>query len=266
MTHPFEFFLFATDPAFVNRAVDAGIDAIIVDWESRGKKERQKGYDTQIGVATLEDLVAVRNCTSARVICRVNGLSNETPGEIEAAIDAGTNDVLLPMVRTVKEVESALELVRDRCGVGILVETEDALSILSELGRMPLSMVYVGLNDLCIERRGRNIFTPMTDGTVERIRAHFEVPFGFAGLTLPEKGYPIPCSLLMGEMARLESNFSFLRRSFCSDMKDGDLSKGISRIREAITVAHGRTSHAVEIDRAALEHAVMSSNELGPVG
>lgn len=63
----------------------------------------------------------------------------------------------------------------------------------------------------------RNIFRAVSDGTVERVQRHFSIPFGFGGLTLPERGNPIPCRLLIGEMIRLSCNFSFLRRPFFRD-------------------------------------------------
>jgi hypothetical protein len=35
-----------------------------------------------------------------------------------------------------------------------------------------------------------------------RLRRYFEVPFGFGGATLPDRGRPIPCRLLLSEMAQ----------------------------------------------------------------
>jgi hypothetical protein len=110
----------------------------------------------------------------------------------------------------------------------------------------------VGLNDLAIDRGERNIFRAVLDGTVERVRRHFSIPFGFGGLTLPERGDPIPCRLLMGEMIRLGCNFSFLRRSFFRDTGGEDLPRHVSRIHEALRAAEGRSVEEIERDRAAL--------------
>lgn len=96
-----------------------------------------------------------------------------TPAEVEAAISTGADEILVPIVRTPDEVCWVLRLTRERCGVGILVETIDAINCSEELGRLPLSRVYVGLNDLAIERKTPNIFTALVDGTVERLRECF---------------------------------------------------------------------------------------------
>lgn len=114
----------------------------------------------------------MRNITDATVICRINAYSERTPNELEQAIGAGADEILLPMVRTVGEVEKVRTLAKGRCGVGILVETTNALRNVEELARLPLTRVYVGLNDLAIERGSPNLFAALVDGTVEDVRGH----------------------------------------------------------------------------------------------
>ncbi len=89
-----------------------------------------------------------------------------------------------------------LELVRDRVGLGILIETVAGAQIADQLGQLPLCRVYVGLNDLAIQRKTKSIFTPLVDGTLSKIRENIRGPFGFGGLTLPELGKPIPCRVV----------------------------------------------------------------------
>jgi hypothetical protein len=252
----FELFLFTTDPQTIQGAVNAGVDGIIVDWESAGKINRQAGYDTQINQSTIEDLEKVRKATDAHVICRVNGYSDHTSVEIEKAIQAEANEILLPMVRTAGEVERTLEIINGRCKLGILVETIAAAGIASKLNEFPLSRVYAGLNDLAIDRKLENIFISVEDGTVEQIRKDFSVPFGFGGLTLPEKGDPIPCRYLMGEMARLNCDFTFLRRSFLRDIKGRDMMIEVPRIRKTLMDMNQRTRAQVEEDRRMLNEFI----------
>jgi hypothetical protein len=252
----FDLFLFSTDPALIREAVAAGVDGIIVDWEERGKPERQASADTEINHDTPEDLRRVRQATSARVICRINGVCETTEDEIETAIGEGADEILLPMVRAAREVEAVLELVDDRCDVGILTETEAAVRRIESFAGLPLSRVYVGLNDLSIERGAANIFTAVADGTVARVRSRVTVPFGFGGLTLPEGGRPIPCRLLMSEMTRLHCQFSFLRRSFRRDSRGRPLADVVGTIRAALAESRQRSLVAVEYDRLALEHAI----------
>jgi len=252
----FSLTVFSTQPDFIRRAVAAGVDEIIVDWENRGKQDRQAFADTEINHDTLDDLRRVRACTDARVICRVNPFDGITPDEVEQAVGAGADEILLPMVRSLQEVAAVLSCVNGRCGVGILIETVDAVRRVEELARLPLSRVYVGLNDLAIERSTPNIFTALADGTVERIRRSCRAPFGFGGLTLPERGHPIPCRLLIGEMARLNTDFSFLRRSFYRDVRGRDVTVEVPRILEAIRQSRLRSPQAVAQDRSELELAI----------
>ena len=235
----FELLLFSVDPQMVESAVAAGVDGIIVDWENQEKKERQNGSETEINRHTLDDLRAVRMATKGPVICRINGFNPDSASEIETAVNAGADEILLPMVRTVEEVEFALDIADGRCGTGILVETVAALSLVAELSQLPLDRIYVGLNDLAIERDTPNIFTAVADGTLAQIRSdvNSDMRFGFSGLTLPDRGRPIPCRLLIAEMARLNCSFSFLRRSFHRDTCDRDLEVVVAAIRAALASA-----------------------------
>ena len=239
--------------------VDGGAAGVVVDWERRGKRRRQAGADTQVNEDTPADLATVRAATSGRVLCRVNGWGPWTPGEIELAVSLGSDEVLLPMVRSVDEVDAALDVVAGRCGLGILVETTDAVRGVELLVRRPLSRVYLGLNDLMIDRGGRCLFTALVDGTADGVGAATVAaghPFGVAGLTRPDAGHPVPCRLLVGELARVGASFTFLRRSFHSDTAGRALSVEVPRILEAIREARRRTADAVAADRAALELVV----------
>jgi 2-keto-3-deoxy-L-rhamnonate aldolase RhmA len=234
MTAAFELFLFSTEVATIQPAVAGGLTGVVVDWEHYGKAERQRGIDTQINHDTVYDLKRVRGAIPATVICRLNAFGHHTPLELEQAIAAGADEVLLPMVRAPEEVSALLELAQSRCGVGFLVETRDAVARIDEFADLAVSRVYVGLMDLWIERGSDNLFAPLMDGTLERVRRAVRAPFGFGGLTLPERGAPVPCRLLMAEMARLRCDFSFLRRSFLTDTRDRDLSAEVPRILQAM--------------------------------
>jgi hypothetical protein len=236
--------------------VTAGVTGVIVDWEHIGKDSRQASVDTQTNHDTVDDLLRVRACTDARLLCRINGHGAMTRREIELAIIVGADEILLPMVRTMREVESVLEQVGGRCGVGIQIETLAAVDLAGELSSLPLSRVYVGLNDLALERKSPNIFTPILDGTIEAIRPWFDIPFGFTELTLPDQGFPIPSRLLMGELIRLRSDFSVLRRSFNRDLQGHDPDIEIPRIQQALRLLSLRPPGVVTGERHELELAI----------
>jgi HpcH/HpaI aldolase/citrate lyase family protein len=246
----FELALFATDLAVVREAVAGGVATVVVDWENDGKHARQAAADTEINSHTADDLRRARAAASARLLCRINRFGPGTPEEVETALDAGADELLLPMVRTAGEVERVLDQVGGRAGTGILVETLEAVAAADELARLPLSRVYVGLNDLAIARATPSIFAPLADGLLDELRERFAgVRFGFGGLTLPEAGEPVPCRLLLGELARLRADFTFLRRSFYRDVAGRDAAREVPRILEAVAVARARTPEAEAGDR-----------------
>ena len=249
-------YLFSTDARTIREAMAAGVAGVIVDWERAGKVERQRYADTEINEQTVADLRAVRAATCGKVLCRINPFGATTEQEIEDAIGAGVDEILLPMVRAVEEAGITLDLVRKRCGVGILVETVDAVDDAAMLARLPLSRVYVGLNDLMIDRRDTSIFTAVLDGTVARIRSTFKVPFGFAGLTLVDRGFPIPCRLLIAEMARLGCRFTFLRRSFHRDIRGHAVGEEVPRILQAMATASRRSPAAIDRDHEELSTTI----------
>ena len=248
--------LFTVQPGFARACVEAGAAGVIVDWERRGKARRQAGEDTQINGDTAEDLARVRAATPGRLLCRVNGAGPWTRSEIDLAIDLGADEVLLPMVRDAGQVDLALDAVAGRCGLGILIETQDAVEQVEQLVRRPLSRVYLGLNDLRIDRGSDQLFAPLVDGTADRVRAACAMPFGVAGLTCPEAGWPVPSRLLAAELARLGADFTFLRRSFTADVAGRDLTVEVPRILGAVAAARRRTPGEVVADRAELVSAV----------
>lgn len=256
MALDFQLLLFTTNVDLIHAATRSGIDGIIVDWEHLRKKTRQRGADTQINHDTLADLRRVRRHTDSLVLCRLNSYGPETPREVAQALDAGADELLLPMVRGADEVQRTLDLIAGRAGLGILIETQEAVARAEALCRLPLSRVYVGLNDLSIERGTPNIFTAVRDGTVAQVREACPLPFGFGGLTLPDRGFPIPCPLLMGEMMRLNGDFTFLRRSFLADTQGRDLQVAVARIRAALQAMTRRTPAQVNADRLALAAAI----------
>jgi hypothetical protein len=254
---PFDLLLFHTRLDFDLAAVSAGVNGLIVDWEYRGKADRQRDYDTQINAHGLADLHKVCAASAVAVICRLNAFGVSTPAEVEAAVGAGAREILLPMARKASDVEVVLGLVNGRCGVGVMLETIEMVRHADTLKSLPLARVYVGLNDLSIERGDRHLFAPLADGTLDRLRAVFDdLPFGFGGLTHPDLGHPMPCRLLIAEMARLGAGFTFLRRSFIRDAHRHDLTDLVSKIRGGLTAAAARPSDQIAADQLALLKAI----------
>lgn len=253
--------LFTTDVSLASRATSAGAAGIVIDWERRGKEERQAGFDTLVSADSPEDLDRMRRSVSAPVICRLDELGPWSAEQVELAVELGADELLLPMIRSPVEVEGVLNLVDGRCGVGFMLETVDALACADELGRLPVSHVYVGLNDLAIERGSQSLFTALVDGTVESVRESFSnVPFGFAGPGVPDSeataNFPIPPALLLGELARLRADFTTLRRSFWRYVEGRDVAVALATMASAAQAAASRDAETVASDHRALVAAV----------
>lgn len=250
-------FLFSSNRRLVAALGNGMVGAVVVDWERRGKELRQAdatdriGVDTQINDDGPDDLVAVVEGATVPVLCRLNAWSHRSREELDLAVRCGASEVIIPMVRHAGEVAAALEAADGRIEVGIMVETDDAVSAAAELARLPISRVYVGLMDLALDRGSDSIFDAVGDGTVERLRTMFDVPFGFAGLTVPGGGSPIPARLLAAEQVRLRCAFTFLRRSFIRDAGD-EPAAAVWSIRRMIGGLETRRVESIERDHRAL--------------
>lgn len=219
-------------PDAVHRA-----DAIVVDWERSGKEERQRhavallGIDTQIAPGSPVDLDVVVANSRIPVICRIDSWGHAGLSDLHRAIESGVSEVIVPMVRGPSEVEQALLAADDRAGVGVMIETVAAVAAANEIASLPISRAYLGLMDLALERRTSDIFSALGDGTLDQVAEAFDgVPFGFGGLTLPGRGFPVPTRILAAEMLRIGASFTFLRRSFLADA-GVHLAEGLRDIR-----------------------------------
>lgn len=249
---PLELYLFTVDPVRADRVVRAGAAGVIVDWEHRGKERRQEGEGTEVNAHTPADLARVRAATRGRVLCRVDAAGAHTAAQVELAVALGADEVLLPMVRRPADVDLALDAAGGRCGVGILVETQDAVERVGELTRRPLSRVYLGLNDLRIDRGSTSLFDPLLDGTADAVRSCVRAPFGVAGLTRVGAGSPVPTRLLAAELARLGASFTFLRRSFTADVAVQEMDVEVPRMLTDVELLRTRRPEQVVADRAQL--------------
>lgn len=214
-----ELLVFETAPETVRSLADAGFSSFIVDLERLGKDLRQLGFNTEINANTAEDISTLRDLGIRRIWTRVNAFGPHTEGEIHVAIQNGAACIVLPMVRATEEVESVLRYIDGRAELCVMIETPEAVKIATQLNRMPISSAYFGLNDYAIGTGNRNIFAPIAEGVVDRVRASLDrKKFGFGGLTHPESGFPLPSIGILLELERLECSFTFLRRSFKRDL------------------------------------------------
>lgn len=231
MADKFELYAFYSNRHQLLELIDAGIDGIIIDWESEGKHLRQQLYNTQVNEHGIKDLKTVVNHNPKHIICRINGPYFLELKEIDLAIELGADEILIPMVRTLDQAKSLRDYIGDRAATSFMLETNEALNIAEDLDKLDATRFFLGLNDLSIERESQSLFLPLIDGTLEELRPKISSGFGVAGLTHPKAGYPIPCSNLIKIMRKYRATFGFLRRSFYRDVERYSIAEILSAIR-----------------------------------
>ena len=247
--------LMSSDVALLSRLAEAPPEArpaaVAVDWER--PDERSTWLDRRPTEQQVAALAAVREVSPWPVVCRVNEVGPGTEEEVEQAVDLGADEVLVPLVRRERDVERVLAAARDRVGVGIMVETPEAVARAASLAGLGICRAFVGLLDLALERATPSVFTALADGTVERlVEALAPTAYGFGGLTDPTRGHPLPARLLMGEIVRGGCSFSMMRNAFVTDAAHSSPERLLVAIRRELDRLSRRSDDEVGADREAL--------------
>ena len=253
-----------------------GVDRIFVDMEYIGKAERQGNLDTVQNHHTIHDIAVLRSVlTQSELLVRVNPIHEKTSEytsseeEIEAAIQAGADTVMLPYFKTVAEVKRFLRIVNGRVKTMLLLETPEAVDALNEILLIPgIDEIHIGINDLSIGYGKRFMFELLTDGTVERLCRKIRqkgIFYGFGGIASLGRGL-VPAEMIIKEHYWLGSQMAILSRSFCNVDRYVDMDaveeiffRGVREIRtlEEECARHARyfTENRKELE-AAVRNAV----------
>ncbi|SFF96211.1 aldolase/citrate lyase family protein [Neptunomonas qingdaonensis] len=238
-----KFILITNDLDLAVFAEACGVERIFVDLERLGKKERQGHLDTLISQHSIGDAKKIKKkLKTAKLIVRLNPLNTESLAEVDAAIEAGADYIMLPMFRKAEEVKSFLSLVNGRAGVIPLVETKGAADSLSEIVTLPgVSEIYIGLNDLHLDMGLSFMFEPLANGLLDSMASTIKAAgksFGFGGIARFGEGL-IPGEMVLAEHVRLGSESVILSRTFhrksegMSTFKVNlDLKKELFKLRE----------------------------------
>ncbi len=220
-------------PAIAEIADNSGVDRIFIDLEYIGKENRQSGLDTVKSHHSASDIPKIKNVLkNAELMVRVNPIHNKTADycdseyEIRSVIEAGADIVMLPMYRTLNEVERFLKITNGSVKTQLLAETPEACDIMSCVSAVgEVDEIHIGLNDLHLAYRKKFMFELLADGTVDRICDVIKKsnkPFGFGGIA--RIGYGIlPAEYIIKEHYRIGSSRAILSRSFCNADKTSDL-------------------------------------------
>lgn len=252
-------------PEIAQIAEENGVDWIFVDMEFIGKDNRQGGLDTVQNHHTIEDVRNIKNAVKkAKVLVRVNPIHKamlhvdgtiaymDSKTEVESAIEAGADILMLPFFHSVEEVKEFVYLVQNannqmerygnnRAQACLLLETPEAAILLDEILNVPgIDMIHIGLNDLHLAMGMKFMFQLLTDGIVEQLTKKLKakgIPFGFGGIASLHGG-ALPGSYVLKEHYRLGSSMVIVGRSFCNTNVVTDLEEvrqifktGIAEIR-----------------------------------
>lgn len=231
-----KFILITNEPDLASYAEDCGVSRIFVDLERLGKVERQGHLDTLISKHSMDDVAKVKaKLKNADLLVRLNPLHDNSRAEVDAAVQAGADTLILPMFRSAEEVEAFCQLVDGRVGVMPLVETLGAAQSIDQIVKIEgVTEVYVGLNDLHLDMGLRFMFEPLANGVVDEIVRSIKavgLPFGFGGIARVGEGV-LPGELVLGEHIRLGSGSVILSRTFHRK------SENVSDIKASLNLKH----------------------------
>lgn len=203
-----------------------GVDRIWVDLETLGKEERQKGMNTVKSEHKIEDINRIKPLlTSSKMLVRVNPWNENSVAEINAVIEAGADIIMLPMWKSVEEVQNFLSVVDGRVKTTLLLETKEAVECVDDVLKLNFDEIHIGLNDLHLSYGMTFMFELLANGTVEKLCEKFKakgIPYGFGGIARLGNG-ALPSELVIMEHYRVGSTRAILSRSFCNIDKCVDI-------------------------------------------
>jgi hypothetical protein len=240
------------DPAFARRCDGLGGFRLFVDLERLGKAERQAGRNTFISAHQVSDIGKVKEVLrQSPLMVRVNPLHADTRAEVEAALEQGADQLMLPMFTKPEQVGEFVHLVAGRAGVTVLLETAAAFSCLDEWIATPgLNEVYVGLNDLHLSMGHRFMFEPLALGCVDRVAAAAKrhgLRFGFGGIARLDEGL-LPGRAVLAEHLRLGSGAVILSRTFHRGEDTDSFGSEVAKLRQAEAELSRRATAQIEDD------------------
>ncbi|QDT41836.1 HpcH/HpaI aldolase/citrate lyase family protein [Gimesia alba] len=261
-------YLFITDyPEIAGYVEKCGVDRIFIDLELLGKIERQGGRDTVISYHDRENVKKVKQAVKqAEVLVRVNPLNSQSTEEIESVIEQGADCLMLPMFRSLEEVEWFCQRVDARAQVVPLVETVGAVNQLDQIVQVPgISQIHIGLNDLHLDLELDFMFELMSNGMVEKIASickSANIPFGIGGISTMDQGL-VSGRMVLSEHARLGSEWVILSRSFhqnatsLEEFQTGmDLESEIQKVNQLYQMLLKRSEFEIERDKRTLYQAI----------
>lgn len=217
-------------------AESSGVDRIMVDLEKIGKKERQGHLDTLISDHSEKDITLLKNILKkSNLMVRVNPLNEMSQLEINNVIKRGADIIMLPMFKSISDVNKFIQYVDKRAIVSLLLETKEALMDIDNLLKLEgIDEIHIGLNDLHLSLGLDFMFEFLTNGVLDDLSEKIQnanIKFGFGGIARIGHGY-LDSSVIISEHVRLGSCMTILSRDFHS--KNINFPEEVLKIRNHI--------------------------------
>lgn len=264
------FMLITNDPEIAHYSETRGVDRIFVDMEVLGKEDRQGHLDTHKAAHTLDDVRTVRaSVKHAELMVRINPLHPGTQDEVDQAIDAGADRLMLPMFNRVSDVSDFSDVVRGRVPVTLLAETPSSLTSLPAwVGLLGSDdQVHFGLNDLSLAMGLKFLFEPLVARMLDHCAAVLTergIEFGIGGVARVGRGM-LRSECILGEHARLGSSWAILSRAMHGQARDLaelraalDLASEIEALHRVVSEWESASVAQLEENHAQLMHSVFS--------
>ena len=246
-------FMFITNNPKIAMAVQrCGVERIWIDLETLGKEERQHNMNTVKSHHSIDDIPKMVEClSSSELLVRVNPWNENSYYEIDSVIKAGADLVMLPMWKSVEEVNNFVEIVAGRVKTVLLLETKEAVECLDRVLDIPgIDEIHIGLNDLHLSYGMCFMFEPLANGLVERICKKIDsrdIKYGFGGIAKLGEGM-LPAEKIIMEHYRLGSSRAILSRSFSNTENISDIEKfenefknNIQKVRDFEKIASSKS-------------------------
>ena len=262
-----EYMYITNNPAVALIAEKYGVQRIWIDLETLGKAERQKNIDSVKSHHSIHDIEIISGILhTSELMVRINSWNPDSLNEIERVISAGADRIMLPMWKSVEEVNAFLTAVHQRVKTTLLLETKEAVACIDEVLKTPmLEEIHIGLNDLRLSYGLTFLFELLTNGTVEYLCKKMKkagIRYGFGGIARIGEGM-LPAERIIMEHYRLGSTRAILSRSFCNTEEITDIaeietvfSDNMTRLRDFENSLLGKSKEEFEANAESLKYCV----------
>ena len=164
--------IFITDSIIeANLCEKIGVQSVMIDLETNGKKERQKRKDSRISSHNKKNIKRIsKELNRTNLIVRINPFCNRTHDEVSYAIDSGADSVMLPMFDRLSQIEKTLEYINGKTKLIPLFETLGSIKASKQiLALNEIQTFHIGLNDLHLESKKNFMFSVISEGLIDNL-------------------------------------------------------------------------------------------------